>query len=773
MMSLPDQWQTALGYSRLGLPIVPVNGKVPLLYDWPNKASCDEAQISELAQEHPTANIAVIVPKGLLIVDVDIRADGDGRETLQALEKELVALPDTVTAKSGGGGLHLWYKVPQSFRSPLPKTAGPRVDLLGKGRLVVMPPSIHESGRCYEWLTDSIESGTPAEIPIEFLNGLLRNSKKSTKLSLRKSDPAALIQQLAHAPEGTRNESLFKVACEFKRRIEAGHLDGGEASEQLLNAALRSGLDQDETVNVIERGFKAAAEVRYFSPANDDVENVPAGKPTIIRQAGRYAKCVHESALALENAQQSLYLQGNRLIQRRSLKDGETQIVEVTPDLARVLLADNVNFVKRRTDKDGNVEELPQDPPVDVARSVIEMGLRYFKELRGTVSYPMLYKNHFVVENGFHAETGWFVDHELKCELPAGMLKRDAAHAALSTLTEPLDDFPFDGPISKSVVLASMMTVILCPTIDASCPMFIFDSPTPGSGKSTLVDIASILATGHIAPKQVYVPGAELRKNIFAHLLNQVRILCFDNVSKPLGGDALDVLLTGQRVTDRILRKSETTTIEHHCVTFATGNNITIKGDLHRRALRARLTPKMENPEHRGDYKHPQILEYVKTHRAELVAACLLIAKAYLDAGSPDVGLAPLGSFESWSKLVRNPLVWLGLEDPVQAQPKLREDADIDRVANEDLIVCFDNLFHKQSFTAGEVLAVVEGRSAAAPADTQRLTEILSMLELDEPTMRDITALLRKLQDRPLNGLVLRRGKRSSKGQLFRISIPT
>lgn len=104
----------------------------------------------------------------------------------------------------------------------------------------------------------------------------------------------------------------------------------------------------------------------------------------------------------------------------------------------------------------------------------------------------------------------------------------------------------------------------------------------------------------------------------------------------------------------------------------------------------------MENLEHRGDDNYPNILESVKTHRAESVAACLLIGKGYLDAGAPDVDFAPLGSFESWSKLVRSPLVWLGLENSVQAQPKLREDADIDR-KNDNLDIVFVNNINRKT----------------------------------------------------------------------------
>ena len=129
-----------------------------------------------------------------------------------------------------------------------------------------------------------------------------------------------------------------------------------------------------------------------------------------------------------------------------------------------------------------------------------------------------------------------------------------------------------------------------------------------------------------------------------------------------------------------------------------------------------------------------------------------------------------LGSFESWSKLVRNPLVWLGLEDPVKAQSQLRKDADIGRTAKEDLVACLDNLFHAQNFTARQVMDVIEGQSQATQADAQNLRDVLSMLHVDEPTIRDINSLFRALQDRPLTGLVLRRGKRSKDGQLFRVA---
>ena len=639
-----------------------------------------------------------------------------------------------------------------------------------------MPPSIHESGQQYTWLSEPLHLGGIAEIPKVFLDGVIARQRKTSprpSIKPRGQSLDSYLADLRGAPVGQRNNALFGASLTVSCPVKLGRIGKSVAQRRLLDTALSIGLPEQQSLTTIQQGFKNNKPTRYFPAAsNDDEEQADTPKPVVIIERGGLSKCVHESVCVLKDARLNIYNHGGRLVRLTTHTQDGIRPTELKMDATRVLLSDNATFIKYRNDKDGNVEEVPCNPPIDVAKSVLELGLNLFDELQGTIACPFIYDGEFVTEKGFHKATGWFVNHNLDCNLTTQLVSRETAFAALGTLRELFADFPFENETAESVGIAALLSGIMRATINGCCPMFIFDSPTPGSGKSTLVDVASILVTGDPAPKQVYQAGPELRKSLFAHFLNQVPVLCFDNISKPLGGDALDSVLTARTITDRVLCRSETSSVPNHCVLFATGNNITIKGDLHRRALRARLTPIMENPEHRGDYKHPQILEYVKTHRADLVAACLLITKAYLDAGSPDVGLAPLGSFESWSKLVRNPLVWLGLEDPVKAQSQLRKDADIGRTAKEDFVECLDNLFHAQNFTARQVMDVIEGQSQATQADAQTLRDVLSMLHVDEPTIRDINSLFRALQDRPLNGLLLRRGKRSKDGQLFRISIP-
>src|SRR5271170_8042670 len=64
-------------------------------------------------------------------------------------------------------------------------------------------------------------------------------------------------------------------------------------------------------------------------------------------------------------------------------------------------------------------------------------------------------------------------------------------------------------------------------------------------------------------------------------------------------------------------------------------------------------------------------LALILRDRGKYVAAGLTIARAYIDAGKPEM-LPPLASYEDWSNVVRSPLVWLGFPDPVGTMESAR-----------------------------------------------------------------------------------------------------
>jgi hypothetical protein len=90
-----------------------------------------------------SCNIGTITGQvsGIAVIDVDGR---EGLNNLSSLE-----LPSTLTANTGGGGLHLFYSISGPVASRVKVLPG--IDVRGDGGFVVLPPSLHNSGRRYQW----------------------------------------------------------------------------------------------------------------------------------------------------------------------------------------------------------------------------------------------------------------------------------------------------------------------------------------------------------------------------------------------------------------------------------------------------------------------------------------------------------------------------------------------------------------------------------------------------------------------------------------------
>ena len=188
-------------------------------------------------------------------------------------------------------------------------------------------------------------------------------------------------------------------------------------------------------------------------------------------------------------------------------------------------------------------------------------------------------------------------------------------------------------------------------------------------GQVKLVDIASILATGHEAG--VIAQGEtreEAEKRLSTLLMRGDLIIAIDNCEGPLEGVVFNQALTqqGSICASSASRKASG---RGEALITATGNNLIIKGDLTRRSVVCRLDPKVERPELR-QYAYDPIAD-AKDNRGELVVAVLTILRAYHVAGRPNRP-PRLQSFEIWSDTVRGALMWLGAGDPAGTMNRLR-----------------------------------------------------------------------------------------------------
>jgi hypothetical protein len=302
-----------------------------------------------------------------------------------------------------------------------------------------------------------------------------------------------------------------------------------------------------------------------------------------------------------------------------------------------------------------------------------------FPLLEGIIHSPTLRPDGSVLDRpGYDDTTGLFFDSNGTTfpALPARLTK-DMATAAILALQEVVKDFPFAKPWHFSAWLSAVVSLVCRYTIQGCVPMHGITATTRGSGKTLLADSIALIGTGHAAARwsQVFDEDEE-RKRLLALALDGDPLVCLDNVTAPLGSGVLALALTGSSFKDRLLGVNQTKEAPLSAVFLCTGNNVQYAGDVARRVVPIAIDPKMECPEERTGFTHPNLLAWVRKERPGLTIAALTIVKGYFDAGCPAQGLSPYGSFEAWSDRIRQALVWAGEPDPCEGRKDIEASSN-------------------------------------------------------------------------------------------------
>lgn len=253
--------------------------------------------------------------------------------------------------------------------------------------------------------------------------------------------------------------------------------------------------------------------------------------------------------------------------------------------------------------------------------------------------------------------------------IPASPSK-ELAEEALARLLHPARAFPFATPVARSVWLAAMLTAVVRGQL-RTCPLFAFDAPAAGSGKTRLAEMVGVLALGVRPPAASWGENEEENgKALFSILRAGDPVVLFDNVTSEISHADLCKALTSPTIQGRILGVSETVTLGTRTLFLVTGNNLQIAADMTRRTVTCRIDAGVERPEER-QFDFDPVQEMLE-NRSTLVADALTVLRAYVAAGRP-VDVPAFNSFEDWD-LIRGALVWLGQPDPKDSAELLRAD---------------------------------------------------------------------------------------------------
>ena len=441
-------------------------------------------------------------------------------------------------------------------------------------------------------------------------------------------------------------------------------------------------------------------------------------------------------------------------------------------------LADLINRhidVYRRNRK--TLELARVDCPRIVAQTILSRKEWAFRRLEAVVEHPiMLHDGSVLWESQYHKPTGLLLQlPDAEFQWPIESPSAQEAGDALFALRWLLEGFDFVTDLDESVALAFLLTAFVRPILP-TCPGFAIDAHAPGSGKSTLVRMQARMSTGREPAFLTYRDDpAELQKLLFAALLEGDQNIAIDNIDIPLAGADLAVILTSSMYRGRILGQSVNASVPTKAVMSFNGNNLQIVGDLTRRLVVTRLDPTCERPAERAFSFNP--VQEVSECRSTYVQAALTIMSGYIASGER-VEVRPFGSFEEWSRLVREPLVWMGLPDPVDSL-RLLEAADPERSQLTAMLNAVQAAFDCNEFKSASLLtaakasqqASLDGSRALGAEQAEALQEALrSVCERNgELNVKALGRWLLRVQGRIADGMRFMQSRQTKVGAMWRL----
>lgn len=241
-VTAPHAADLVTGYIGAGVEVLPLhtmkNGgctclrtcpspaKHPITEHGKDDATTDPTTVAEWLARYPGCNWGARPPIDCIVVDVDPRNGGDS--SLDDLQNKHGHLPPTRTARTGSGGLHIWF----SYRGPARGKLAKGIDIKTNSGYVVMPPSRHASGGTYEWTTELPPAYAPQWLKDIINPPVVHRAPRPPRGDIGDKRIAGLVEFVASRTYGEVNDALYWAAC------QADELDAlDDILEQLVDAA--------------------------------------------------------------------------------------------------------------------------------------------------------------------------------------------------------------------------------------------------------------------------------------------------------------------------------------------------------------------------------------------------------------------------------------------------------------------------------------------------------------------------------------------------------
>lgn len=654
----------ALDALARGWALTPLDGKVPILQAWQSQPMPTADLVRKWIDLGYNLGLRTGAISGVFALDQD-----KGSDPLPW------PLPPHPIARTPGGGFHHLLLYPEGYGNSASKLA-PKWDTRGDGGQIVFVGSRHPNGGIYTW--EVPPSGAPhgpptlplPPVPEEILVKL-RSVVIGPAPERHGYAEAALVRESArvrNAPEGTRNATLNRAAFSLGQLVSGGALAEHEVRAALEADAILAGLTRQEAARTIESGLHAGlasprtaptpqVSAKSLPPERSDMVLIPGAH---VLPGGEYKEI--GPADFVNNVFAAV---STDLIYRRGGIPGEIaedRFTELNSARARLLVTRAVRFGMGVTSKPKPGSDAEPEPVLVFRPLTADHGALIaagaasdprVRSLELITPHPVLLPDWTVSPPGW-SQGVYYTGRAA----PEPIRDHETIRATLADLTV---DFPFASEADRQNFYGLLLTPLIRYAIGGPAPMHTIHAGAERAGKTKLAEIVfggTILGQ----PTPVFQLGnyeEEREKRIFAMLLSGETVLLLDNLSERIDSPALASLLTANVYRGRTLGRSHVAALPNLLTIVATGNNVEASSELSKRVVPIGLeTP--PNPEHRNDFKHPDLPAYVARQRQQVLACLLGMVTNWREAGAPS-GAVPFGGFEGWARAVGGILAMHGL----------------------------------------------------------------------------------------------------------------
>lgn len=338
--------------------------------------------------------------------------------------------------------------------------------------------------------------------------------------------------------------------------------------------------------------------------------------------------------------------------------EGVLILRDLNADRMKHLIARLAQYGYRVEDpKTKEVSFVPAFPPNEVVRDILATPDKPLPLITRIVEIPIFGPDlSLQITPGYYTVSRTYYSPTQGLVIPPVSLaptKAEVERARRMILEDLLADFPFTSQSEIAHSVALLLLPFIREVIDGPTPLHLIEAPTAGTGKGLLTWALTYLFIGNfVALMTEGRDEDEWRKRITAKLRRGPSVIIIDNLRRRLDSAAVASALTSLVWEDRLLGQSETLNLPIRATWIVNGNNPALSAEMSRRAVRIRLDSKHDRPWLRTQFRHPNLMQWVKSSRGELISAVLTLIQAWVAAGHPKSSGPTLGTYESWSDVI-------------------------------------------------------------------------------------------------------------------------